>query len=424
MSGFLHRIFEKRDVQFSPNLSVMLAELSRSAGPLNVSTESALRQMAVRACIRVLAEDIASLPLIVYRRLEAGGKERATEYPLYPVLHQSPNPEMTSFQFRETMMLHVLTHGNAFAEIVFTNGRPTALWPISPTRVSARRLTRDSGVLEYLVQPEEGGPVVVMPASRMFHLRGLSNNGVWGRSPIADARDAIGLGMSAEQFAAGFFVRGMKPSIVLQHPDTLSQDAYTRLRDSIAEQHEGLSNAQRSMILEEGMTAKEITTNPEDAQFIEQRQFSVLEIARLYRVAPHKIGVTEGSQAYASVEEANRAHVTDAIRPWAVRWEQQMNTSLIPADDEGFFAEMLFDSLLRGDTKTRFESYSIARQNGIMSTNDIRELENMNAIEGGDVYWRPANMTDADAPIEPPQPPTAPPARSNGHKQEANYVLV
>jgi HK97 family phage portal protein len=211
--------------------------------------------------------------------------------------------------------------------------------------------------------------------------------------------------------------------MVLEHPGTLSPDAYERLKVSIAERHTGLTNAQRTSILEEGMTAKTLSVSPEDAQFIEQRKFAVEEIARLYRVHPHKIGVMEGTQTYASVEQANIDHVVSTIRPWAVRWEQQIAASLIPADDDEFYAEMLVDGLLRGDTMTRFQAYQIGRQNGWLNADDIRELENLNPIEGGDIYWRPSNMVPADTPVTPPSPPAVA-ARSNGHSKEPLYAYA
>jgi HK97 family phage portal protein len=238
---------------------------------------------------------------------------------------------------------------------VFENGRPAQMWPMHPSRVSARR-PNEQGEIEYYVTPP-AGPAVHIPASRMFHLRGLSSNGVWGLSPVQDARDTIGLGMAGEAFASGFFVNGARPSMVLQHPGTLSEDAYERLKQSIDERHTGLTNAQRTSILEEGMTAHTLSVSPEDAQFIEQRKFAVEEIARMYRVHPHKIGVMEGTQTYASVEQANIDHVVSTVRPWAVRWEQQISASLIPADDDEFYAELLVDGLLRGDTMTRFQAY-------------------------------------------------------------------
>lgn len=351
--------------------------------------------MAVRACVRVISEDVASLPLFVNRRLEPRGKERAPEYPLYSLLHDQPNPEMTALQWRETMTMQVLLTGNAFAEIIFANGRPAQLWPIPPSMVSARRGQNGLRDLDYYVTPPIG-PSVRLPSERMFHLRGMSSDGLWGISPIADARETIGLGMAQEQFSSGFYANGARPSVVFEYPGALSEDAHKRLRTEIEGTLTGLTNAQRVAILEEGMKAHELQISPEDAQTIESRKFSVEEIARLYRVHPHKIAVMEGTQNFASVEQANIDHVVSTIRPWAVRWEQQIAKDLIPEDDRDvFYAEHELAGLLRGDAAGRANFYRTLWNIGVMSANDIRELENMNPAEGGDTYYVPVNTMPA-----------------------------
>ena len=387
---------EQRDTQYSPNLSVYLAAQSRSAlatTGVQVTPETAMRMMAVYACVRLIAEDLASLPLPIYRRLEPRGKERVPNYPLYPLLHDQPNPEMTSFQFRETMMLNLLGRGNAFAEIMRADGWPVALWPIPASRVSARRLTAN-GELEYLITPPTGGPTR-LPASQMFHIPGLSVDGVWGLSPIQMAQESIGLGIAAEAFAAGFFGNGARPSMVLYHPATLSPEAHEQLRSEFETTQTGLSNAQRVALLEEGMTVKELTIPPGDAQFIEQRKFSVEEIARLFRVQPFKIGHHERS-TFNNIEHLGIDHVVSTIRPWAVRWEQAIRKDLIPEEERNvFFAEFLTAGLLRGDHAARAEFYRTLWNLGALSSNDIRELENMNPVEGGDTYYVPLNMMPA-----------------------------
>lgn len=390
------RKVEAREVQFSPALSVMLAGRGNiAAAGLNVTPDSALRMMAVWACVRVISEDIASLPLRLYRRLERG-KERATKHPLYSVLHDAPNPEMTSFQFRETMTSHALLYGTAYANIGVERGWPSQLWPIHPSRVSMKRNTR-TNELEYMIQPVSGVEVQI-PLNRMFRLPGLSMNGIVGLSPIAMARESIGLGLASEQFAAGFFANGARPSVVLQHPGALSEEAHQRLRADFEGTHVGLDNAQRVALLEEGMTLKEYSLPQKDAQFLEQRKFSVEEIARLYRVHPHKIGVMEGTQTYASVEQANIDHVVSTIRPWAVRWEQAIQQQLVPDEErDKFFAEFLLDGLLRGDATARGNFYRTLWAIGALSANDIRELENLNPVEGGDQYFVPLNTAPAES---------------------------
>lgn len=395
---------EQRDVQYSPNFSVYLAAQSRPAlggSGVNVTPDTALRMMAVRACVRVISEDVASLPLQLNRRLSRG-KERATAHPLYPLLHDAPNPEMSAFQFREMLQAHVLLRGNGFAEIVpGPTGYPAALWPIPPQRVRVYRSKEGSRELFYEISPP-GGEKVRLPAERVLHMRGLSLDGVMGLSPIDDARETIGLGMAAETFAGGFFSNGARPSVVFRHPLALSPEAHKNLLARLEEDQTGLNNAQRISLLEEGMDVKQLTVSPENAQFIEQRKFSVEEIARLYRVHPHKIGVMEGTQTYASVEQANIDHVVSTIRPWCVRWEQEMNRSLIPPEERGeFFTEFVTAGLLRGDHAGRANFYRTLWNLGALSQNDIRELENQNPIEGGDTYYVPLNVMPAGStPLE------------------------
>jgi HK97 family phage portal protein len=416
---------EKRDVQFSPAFSVMLANMSRgniAAAGLNVTPDSALRMMAVWACVRVISEDVASLPLPLYRRLSRG-KERATSHPLYSVLHDAPNPEMTSMAFRETMTSHVLLYGTAYANIVSIAGRVAQLWPIHPSRVSLRRNPR-TDELEYYVQPVVGEEARI-PLNRMFRLPGLSMNGIVGLSPIAIARESIGLGLASEQFAAGFFANGARPSIVLEHPGSLSEEAHSRVRADFEGTHVGLSNAQRVALLEEGMKLHEYSLPQKDAQFLEQRKFSVEEVARLYRVHPHKIGVMEGTQTYASVEQANIDHVVSTIRPWAVRWEQAIQQQLVPAEERAeFFAEFLIDGLLRGDATARGNFYRTLWNIGALSANDIRELENLNPVEGGDQYFVPLNTVPAEAAASSSEAePTVPVAPRSAHPELPPVLL-
>jgi len=376
---------EKRDVQFSPALALMMASRSAiAAAGINVNQESALRFMAVYACVRVIAEDIASLPLNVYRRLEPRGKEKAPMHPLYEVLHDQPNPEQTSFQFRETMMSHLLLWGNAFAEIQMGgNGRVQALWPLTPSRVNIRR-NRATQELQYLVTPP-GGVERWFTNKQIFHIPGLSLNGVTGLSPIGVAREAIGLGLASQEFAARFFSNGARPSMVLEHPGKLSQEAHERMRIDFEGLHTGLDNAQRVAILEEGMKANGLFINPSDAQFVEQRKLSIEEIARFYRVQPFKIG-EHGRSTFNNIEHLGIDHVVSTIRPWLVRWEQALRR-LMPEEERGeFFTEFVVDGLLRGDTEKRWGAYKIGIETGVLSPNDVRELENMPLREGGDDY--------------------------------------
>ncbi len=393
---FGKKMVEERQYNYSVLLQHLYrANIAQAGVPVNEDT--ALRLMAVWACVRVITEDISSLPLAVYRRIE-DGKEIAPEHPLYSILHDAPNPEMSAMVFRETMTAHLLTYGNAFAQIEDDGmGRVRHLWPLHPSSVSLRRNTA-SNELEYYVQPSYGETKRIQ-TNRMFHIWGLSANGIQGLSPIGYARETIGMGLAAEQFGAGFFAHGLRPSAYFMHPGQLSEAAHQRLRADLEGSLAGVSNAQRTAILEEGMSVKESMVSPEDAQFLESRGFTVLEIARLYRVQPHKIAVTQGSMSYSSVEQANIDHVVSTVRPWAVRWEQAIQQQLMPPEERAqFFVEHKLDGLLRGDAASRANFYRTLWSLGALSPNDIRRLENMNPITDGDSYYVPLNT--APVPVQ------------------------
>lgn len=395
--GFLVRTFESR---FHPSQEpldriVGLSSWTTATG-VEVTPETALQSTAVFACVRVLAETVASLPLPVYRRLPNGGKERAKDYYLYPILHDLPNPEMTSFELRETMMGHLGTWGNAYAEIDLQRGRGRAkeLWPLRPDKM---RVRRRNGRLQYVYKlPDNvGGRTVVLPAERILHIRGFGFDGLVGYSPIHLARQAIGLSIATEEFGARFFGNNAIPGGVLEHPGELSDPAHKRLKESWEERHTGLERSHRIAILEEGMQFHDIGIPPEDSQFLETRKFQVIEIARLYRVPPHMIMDLERS-TFSNIEHQSIEFVVHTIRPWLVRWEQAIRRDVqLPEERKEYFAEFLVDGLLRGDIKSRYEAYAIGRQNGWLSANDVREFENQNPINGGNVYLIPLNMIPA-----------------------------
>ncbi len=375
---------------------------AQSASGVTVNERTALQSTAVFSCVRVLAETVASLPLPVYRRLSGGGKERATDHYLYPLLHDQPNTEMTSLEFRETLMGHLALWGNAYAQIERNAGlQVRALWPLRPDRMTVRR---ENGVLAYRYQPENGQDRVFRPG-QIMHIRGLSGDGIIGYSPIRMAREAIGLARATEEFGARFFGSGSNPGGVLQHPNKLTDKALENLRRSFEERHGGLANAHRPLILEEGMTWQQIGIPPEDAQFLETRKFQTNEIARIFRVPPHMIGDLERA-TFSNIEHQSIEFVVHTIVPWLRRWEQAMLRDLFtPAERREYFAEFLVDGLLRGDIQSRYQAYAIGRQNGWLSADDIRELENMNPLPDGQgrVYLVPLNMipaTDVGTPAQ------------------------
>ncbi len=394
---FLTARRERREWKLNAATSVLAnagLQIETAAGP-SVTESSALRYLPVLACARVLAEDVASLPLITYRRLQPRGKERATEHPLYKLLHTQPNPDQDSFTFRATLQMHAGLWGIGYAEIERANGWPVALWPIPPRRV--RPMSDAEGQLFYRVTvPSVNEGVrpgsVDLPPRDVFRVLWLTLNGVTPLSPVGLAREAIGLGLALSEYGSRFFSNDARPGIVLKHPGTLSDPAYKRLRESFEARHRGLSRSHRVALLEESMDVVTIGVPPEDAQFLETRKYQRSDIATLYRIPPHKIGDLERA-TFTNIEHQAIEYVVDALRPWLVRWEQAILTQLIPSQEQAMiFAEFLVDGLLRGDTPSRYAAYATAINSGWMSRNDVRVLENMNPADGLDDFLVPLNM--------------------------------
>ncbi|WDU84216.1 phage portal protein [Caloramator sp. Dgby_cultured_2] len=393
-SKFLYKLGkwleERSGITLTSPEAIDLFGVQKSAAGRSVTPITAMQASAVYACVRVIAETIASLPLFVFR-ITKEGKEKAYDHPLYYVLHDLANEEMTSFTFRETMMTHILLWGNAYAEIEYDQiGNVKGLWPLRPDNVFPERNSKNE--LQYRVLLPDGTGAI-LPKERVLHIPGLGFNGIIGLSPIAMARETIGLSLAAEEFGARFFGNGARPGGVLEHPGTLSKEAMDKLRDSWNQMHQGLSNQHRIAILEEGMTYKQVGIPPEDAQFLETRKFQIEEIARIFRVPLHLIQNLEHA-TFSNIEHQSIDFVVHTIRPWIVRWEQAINWKLFGSSTK-FFAEFSVDGLLRGDIKSRYEAYAIARQWGFMSVNEIRALENLNSIPNGDIYLQPLNMVEA-----------------------------
>ena len=380
--------------------------LGGSTSGKNVNERSAMQMTAVYACVRVLSEAVAGLPLHLYRYTDKGSKEKAIDQPLYFVLHDEPNPEMTSFAFRETLMTHLLLWGNAYAQIIRNGkGEVVALYPLMPNRMTVDRDEKGQLYYEYQTSTDKarttkGGTVRLKPLD-VLHVPGLGFDGLVGYSPIAMAKNAIGLAIAAEEYGSKFYANGAAPSGVLEHPGTLKDPS--KVRDSWNETFGGSGNAHKIAVLEEGMKYTPISINPSEAQFLETRKFQIDEIARIFRVPPHMIGDLERS-TFSNIEQQSLEFVKYTLEPWLVRWEQSMTRALISSGDKSkYFIKFNVDGLLRGDYQSRMNGYATARQNGWMSANDIRELENLDRIpaeEGGDLYLINGNMTKlADAGI-------------------------
>ncbi len=355
-----------------------------------VTARTAIQVSTVYACVRVIAETVASLPLHLFQETEAGS-EKATKHHLYRLLHDEPNPEMTSFVFRETLLSHILLWGNAYCQII-RNGRGqiTALYPLLPDRMSVDR--DDQGNLTYAYTTTEGKTVKIHPVN-VLHIPGMGFDGIVGYSPVAMERNAIGLGMAAEEYGSRFFSNGATPSGVLTHPNTVKNPA--ALRQSWNAAYGGNANSGRVAILEEGLKFERISLPNNEAQFLETRKFQVSEICRIFRVPPHLVGDLEHA-TFSNIEHQSISFGVHTIRPWLVRIEQSMNRALLSDSEKGrLYVRFNMDGLLRGAYKERMEGYAIARQNGWMSANDIRELESMNPIpdmEGGNAYLVNGNM--------------------------------
>jgi len=399
--GGLPKSFEQRNLANPPQwvLDAVWGTGSTTKAGLKITELNAMQCSAVYASVRVLAETVASLPLFVYKRQATRGKERASNHPLYPILHHRANPLMTSFEFRETLMGHLALWGNAYAEIERNNsGIPVALWPLRPDRM---RVEGKNQALQYFYTLPQGGEVRIS-SDNVFHVKGLSANGFVGQSPISFARESIGLSLAAEEFGSRFFSGDATPGGVLEHPGRLSKEAKDYLSKSWQDQHQGLSQAHRLAILEEGMKFQQIGIPGKDAQFLETRKFQVNEIARIFRIPPHMIGDLDRA-TFSNVEQQAIDFVVHTIRPWLVRWEQAILRDLFFSDElDMFFAEFRVDGLLRGDTQSRFASYAVGRQWGWLSADDVRELENMNPLPSGKgtTYLIPMNMIPAgSAPV-------------------------
>lgn len=371
----------------------------RSTSGKTVNERTAMQTTAVYSCVRILSEAVASLPIHVYRYTDTG-KERAYTHPLYHLLHDEPNPEMTSFVFRETLMSHLLVWGNAYAQIIRDgNGKVLALYPLLPDKMEAER--DEHGQLYYIyTRNSDENPNfkeygrVYLREQDVLHIPGLGFDGLVGYSPIAMAKNAVGMTLACEEYGASFFENGANPGGVLEHPGVLKDPA--KVRESWQSVYGGSRNAGKVAVLEEGMKYQQIGIPPEEAQFLETRKFQINEIARLYRIPPHMVGDLDKS-SFSNIEQQSLEFVKYTLDPWVIRWEQSLQRALfLPQEKQEYFIKLNVDGLLRGDYQSRMNGYSVGRQNGWLSANDIREMEDMNLIpkeEGGDLYLINGNMT-------------------------------
>ena len=390
--SFFKNFFKSRDKPTnsydSPSYTYFFG---RSNAGKRVTDRTALQHTVVYACVRVLSEAVAQLPLHLYKYTNSG-KERVPQHPLYFLLHDQPNPEMTSFRFRETLMSHILIYGNAYAQII-RNGRGEiiGLYPLTPDRIKVDRDEHNKLIYIYSRYDEANPNIkiqgeIVLKQKDVLHIPGLGFDGLVGYSPIAMAKNALGISLACEEYGASFFANGASPSGILEHPGVIKNPA--KIREAWHNAY-GSGNSHKVAVLEEGMKYQPIAIPNNEAQFLETRKFQIEEIARLYRVPLHMIGDLDHA-TFSNVEHLSLDFVKYSLDPWLVRWEQELMRALLSESEKGkYFIKFNVEGLLRGDYASRMQGYATARQNGWMSANDIRELEDMNMISeenGGNLY--------------------------------------
>lgn len=390
-SGLFARIFRSSPENPSTSLSNPAAWLTGLFGTsktgVQVSEDNALTFSAVYAAVRIISETIASIPLNVY---QADGETRvkAVGHPVQDLLAKAPNSVSSTFTFREAMASNLVLHGNAYAKIEMNAaGRPTALIPLNPMKVE--------------VKVVDGEKVYVFDKKHtyldyeMLHFVGLSFNGLTGKSPLSMAREAVAIGLAAQEYGARFYSNGANAGGVITAPGRLNTEVVKRLRESWNRAQSGNSNSHSTAILEEGMKYEKIGLDPEAAQFLQSRKFQVNEIARIFRIPPSYLADLENSSTRANTEQQAIQFVRDCITPYVRRMEVELNRKLFREDEPNLYAYFTMEGLMRGDQKARYEAYAVARNWGWLSVNDIRDLENLNPVEGGDIYLQPLNMVQS-----------------------------
>ena len=370
--------------------------MGASSSGRRVTERTAMQMTAVYSCVRILSETLASLPLHIFGSSETNSR-KATKHPLYKLLHDEPNPEMTSFIFRETLMTHLLLWGNAYAQIIRNGkGEVLALYPLMPDRMRVDRDEYGQLYYEYMLSDSDANAkesgAVRLSTQDILHIPGLGFDGLVGYSPIAMAKNAIGMAIATEEYGAAFFANGATPSGILTHPGVIKNPE--AMRESWSKGFGG-RNSHKVAILEEGMNYTPISIAPNEAQFLETRKFQLNEIARIFRVPPHMVGDLEKS-SFSNIEQQSLEFVKYTLDPWVSRFEQAMTRRLLTDDEKKkYYIKFNVDGLMRGDYQSRMNGYATARQNGWMSANDIRALENLDLIsdeEGGNLYLINGNM--------------------------------
>lgn len=376
----------------SPELREAFERILSKVG-IHINARNALQVTAVFACVRLLSESIASLPLFLYRKTETG-KEKATDLPLYSVLHDVPNPETDSFQFWQAFLANMLVYGRGYAEVVRNNaGQVVQLWNITTPYVRVQR-NSDTQELEYVVT-SPGKEQFILRKDQIFRVDWFSMDALNAFKPLELAQNAIGLGEAAEEFASNYFKNGANVGGIIEYPDVMTSDDLEQYKKDVRREYSGLSNSARLLFLEQGAKFQKVSNTPEESQMLETRKFQVEEVARFYNVPLHMIGDLDHA-TFSNIEQMSLNYVIYTLRPYLVRIERAIVAQLLtPLDRQTLFPKFSADALLRGDYLSRMQGYAQARQNGWMSANDIRDLEDMGSIpaeEGGDAYLANGNL--------------------------------
>lgn len=433
-------LVEPRASLENPNTPITGKELLKAFGSIEtasgilVSPESGLSHPDVYACVKVITEYIGMLPIQVFQRMkdESGemlGKKPATNHALWPLLNELPNPEMTAVEVIEAMVGHVLLRGNAYAHVLRSNGgKVLEIWPLRPDRVWVYRKLGEGGQalpggdLEYIYTPYAGTPVR-FSEDEIWHVKGLSTDGLLGYAPIQLQAEAIGGAVAAEKYAGRFFANDARPGGIFTHPGSLSDKAYNRLMSAINNAHRGLDNAHKMMLLEEGITWQQVGLTPDQAQFLQTRQFNTEQISRIFRVSGRLLN-DERHPSRLSAEDATAEDVRNMCMPWTRRFELTMKRDLLALkSDKDYFTEFMLSKLLKASLASRTAYYQAGRSNGWLSANDVRREEGLNPIgPKGDHYMVPMNMEPAENIDKPDEPapggnepdPGAPPTTAKG----------
>jgi HK97 family phage portal protein len=376
----------------SPELKSAMGTILSKVG-IHINAQNALQTTAVFACVRLLSESIASLPLFLYRKTETG-KEKATDMPIYEVLHDVPNPETDSFQFWQAFVANMLIYGRGYAEVVRNNaGHIVQMWNITTPFVRVQR-NSETQELEYVITPS-GKERFILRKDQIFRVDWFSMDALNAFRPLELAQNAIGLSEAAEEFASNYFKNGANVGGIIEYPDVLRDNDLEQYKKDVRKEYSGLSNAARLLFLEQGAKFQKVSNTPEESQMLETRKFQVEEVARFYNVPLHMVGDLEHA-TFSNIEQMSLNYVIYTLRPYLVRIERAITAQLLmPQERSIYFPKFSVEGLLRGDYKSRMEGYAVARQNGWMSANDIRELEDMDHIpaeEGGDAYLANGNL--------------------------------